>query len=599
MIGTKVDLRNEEKQQSTISEKEGKEMARRMKGHYFEASSLTGVGVQKVFKGAIKAALSITGSIDLTIQSAVDVPHQVLTLILKANGVNHQDGEGNTPLHLAASGDDADLVKCLLSVGASTTITNHQGESPRNVATGRVKKYFDETMGEKNNAISLFLSAGKEGNVGILKVMLACGVDASVKDEAGNTALHEAAKYGQDECVKVLLTNRASVYMKNASGETPLCLALNSRNESILTILLMKIHALSIENEDEFKRPDCQEFLGNKRKMFHQRKNSQNHSLINFILENCPDTLKEREILIDLLEKILKERYPKDIELMVLENLRSGIKTSKEYSECLQSAQDRFPWSPLRMWGKRIFSILHNIFLGFSLYFFDVYTDVKFSEEMFNNAKRNYIDAFDRCKANGEILIQNVTDLCRDNFGSEECYDVLKKSTKMYCFKNQKVFETSEEWQNAGIVSAVHCLTPIVSSFIVFLVMLNSSRECKLSMFLKIPLPFLTKIYKTYIDWNKFHNFTKKGEVEYNKRKEKWQRIENEHENKVNLSLIIESSTESSFQFVFQTAFILPTIILNITTVNGSYDLSDLVNWKLLSIILSFGTFAYTSYKIR
>ena len=58
---------------------------------------------------------------------------------------------------------------------------------------------------------------------------------------------------------------------------------------------------------------------------------------------------------------------------------------------------------------------------------------------------------------------------------------------------------------------------------------------------------------------------------------------------------------ESSFQFVFQTLFLLPTIILNFTSLNGTndFDLSDLVNWKLLSILLSFGTFAFTTYKIR
>jgi len=100
-----------------------------------------------------------------------------------------------------------------------------------------------------------------------------------------------------------------------------------------------------------------------------------------------------------------------------------------------------------------------------------------------------------------------------------------------------------------------------------------------------------------------FHVFTMKRESEiesalYQENKEKWQKLEEKNENKVNNSLIIESSLESSFQFNFQTLYLLPTIILNFK-LNGTNDLTDLVNWKLLSILLSFGTFAFTTYKIR
>ena len=86
---------------------------------------------------------------------------------------------------------------------------------------------------------------------------------------------------------------------------------------------------------------------------------------------------------------------------------------------------------------------------------------------------------------------------------------------------------------------------------------------------------------------------------EYTTKRDKYDTKEEKNENKVNTSLVIEASLESSFQFVFQTTFILPTIIMNFTNVNGTSDLSDLVDWKLASIIISFGTFAFTTYKIR
>ena len=72
-----------------------------------------------------------------------------------------------------------------------------------------------------------------------------------------------------------------------------------------------------------------------------------------------------------------------------------------------------------------------------------------------------------------------------------------------------------------------------------------------------------------------------------------------DHDQIVNLSLIIESSVEASFQFFFQTVYVFPTLILSFTDVSGTFDLKDLFNWKLFSIILSFASFALAFYRIR
>ena len=67
----------------------------------------------------------------------------------------------------------------------------------------------------------------------------------------------------------------------------------------------------------------------------------------------------------------------------------------------------------------------------------------------------------------------------------------------------------------------------------------------------------------------------------------------------VNLSLIIESSVEASFQFFFQTVYVLPTLILSFTDVSGTSDWKDLFNWNIFSIVLSFASFAWAFYVIR
>ena len=122
--------------------------------------------------------------------------------------------------------------------------------------------------------------------------------------------------------------------------------------------------------------------------MFHIRKNEGNLSLLLHILNNVPMTLQKREILIDLLAKIDKEKYPNDAknsEYRILENLKIGVPTSKAYAECIESAKERFHWSPIKMWMKRFQSFFTNIVFGFGLYFFDVFTDIQFSTEMFKN----------------------------------------------------------------------------------------------------------------------------------------------------------------------------------------------------------------------
>ena len=70
-------------------------------------------------------------------------------------------------------------------------------------------------------------------------------------------------------------------------------------------------------------------------------------------------------------------------------------------------------------------------------------------------------------------------------------------------------------------------------------------------------------------------------------------------ENIVNLSLIIEASVESSFQFFFQTVFALPNIVLTFTDPYGTLSWTEMFNWKTFSIILSFVSFAWAFYTIR
>ena len=66
------------------------------------------------------------------------------------------------------------------------------------------------------------------------------------------------------------------------------------------------------------------------------------------------------------------------------------------------------------------------------------------------------------------------------------------------------------------------------------------------------------------------------------------------------VSMIVEASMESSFQFLFQSLYSLPTLVIAYLDIHeGKLSMSQLVNWKNVSIILSFLSFALSSFNIR
>ena len=112
------------------------------------------------------------------------------------------------------------------------------------------------------------------------------------------------------------MKNFRNLYTVNSAGDTPLSMALKSKNNNILQFFLMKIQVYSMENKIEFQSTEFQDFVGSDENMFHLRStrimNDKNSSLLKYILKNNLMTLGEREILIDLLAQIDKDRYPDD-----------------------------------------------------------------------------------------------------------------------------------------------------------------------------------------------------------------------------------------------------------------------------------------------
>ena len=162
------------------------------------------------------------------------------------------------------------------------------------------------------------------------------------------------------------------------------------------------------------------------------------------------------------------------------------------------------------------------------------------------------------------------------------------------CFNREQRFDIPLEWKTAGIITAVHLALPILMTFIIWLLQHNF-KICNIKAISTMPFPFVTKFVNFIFTIGLFSSYLS-GEEE---NETKWFEKIRKNEAIVNISHLIEATMESSFQFWFQTIFLIPTIIISFTDAGGSIIWTDLFNWRIASILISFGTFALTFYNIR
>ncbi|TVY26164.1 Glycerophosphocholine phosphodiesterase [Lachnellula hyalina] len=100
-----------------------------------------------------------------------------------------QDNEGLAPLHLSVIGGHPLTTKALLKA------ENWQGSNVRKAAMRR----------DISKSSAVLALATKSNLTQIVKLLVDAGVDINWQDELGETALHIAARFGHEECARILL----------------------------------------------------------------------------------------------------------------------------------------------------------------------------------------------------------------------------------------------------------------------------------------------------------------------------------------------------------------------------------------------------------
>jgi ankyrin repeat protein len=151
-----------------------------------------------------------------------------------------------TALHWAAWHDDVAAAQLLVSAGASVNTTNRYGVTPLSLACTNGNTQLVELLlnagADANAALpggeTPLMTAARTGRLGPVRALLAKGADVNARERKGQTALMWAAAEGHVAVVDALLKAGADFRMPLRSGFTPLFFAVREGRGGVVFRLL-------------------------------------------------------------------------------------------------------------------------------------------------------------------------------------------------------------------------------------------------------------------------------------------------------------------------------------------------------------------------
>jgi cytohesin len=163
-------------------------------------------------------------------------------LLDKGTDVNAKGGPvGRTPLHEAALRGHKEIAELLIANGADVNAKDNYGATPLDWAiddeiADLIRNHGGKT-GEESTAL---IDAAADGNIEVVKQLLAAGANVNAKNKWGGTPLHWAARGGHKEIVELLIAKGANVNAKNDEDGTPLHLAADRGHTEVVELLITK-----------------------------------------------------------------------------------------------------------------------------------------------------------------------------------------------------------------------------------------------------------------------------------------------------------------------------------------------------------------------
>jgi ankyrin repeat protein len=186
------------------------------------------------------------------------------TVLIRRGGlVDHDDGKGDSPLHLACWEGNVEVADNLISSGANIDrLSGRDGHAPlfcaimgRHIDIARLLLKHGARVEVKSPSDMLPLhQAAITGQGAMCELLLDRGANVDCRDREQNTPLHYAATTGNIRTVKVLLNDDSNVNAKQQSGMTPLHWAAHKGHEAVLDALIASGADVNVQS-DSFATP--------------------------------------------------------------------------------------------------------------------------------------------------------------------------------------------------------------------------------------------------------------------------------------------------------------------------------------------------------
>ncbi|MGX9891821.1 ankyrin repeat domain-containing protein [Wolbachia endosymbiont (group B) of Eucosma cana] len=168
------------------------------------------------------------------------------------NVINSKDRNGNSPLSIAVSKQDLEMMGFLIENGADVNIEDFFRVPPIYYAVTKGTTEMIELLIDKKASISGYFSyAGEkrtlvgwaidENSPEKVEVLLKHGASPNSKfdfyDDSQDSCLHAAIRRDYKKIVELLVKYKADVNVQNERGETPIYLAISSKRPKIIKLL--------------------------------------------------------------------------------------------------------------------------------------------------------------------------------------------------------------------------------------------------------------------------------------------------------------------------------------------------------------------------
>ncbi|WP_353281560.1 ankyrin repeat domain-containing protein [Wolbachia endosymbiont (group B) of Horisme vitalbata] len=168
------------------------------------------------------------------------------------NVINSKDRNGNSPLSIAVSNRDLEMMNFLIENGADVNIEDYFRMPPIYYAVTKGTTEMIELLINKKASISGYFSYAGEKRTLVgwaidknspekVEVLLKHGASPNGKFDllaySQNSCLHAAIEKNYSRIVELLIEYRADVNVKNEQGQTPIYLAIRSKRPEMIKLL--------------------------------------------------------------------------------------------------------------------------------------------------------------------------------------------------------------------------------------------------------------------------------------------------------------------------------------------------------------------------